>query len=217
MGKVMRLHRPLFYICLLFFLLFTASGAWSLSYFSVDLGLILLGNAEENSAPNPVILQGVGATFPVYQEGAFTVEIGGLFYGTQYQWVNDRASPADIERADNFFVLSFQIDGRMTYEWKISDQVDLGIEGGLSLAFRIPLFAWDNGEQYRQDMTVYFFEGRFIYPHGGGFVDWALTEGLELRFSLRTYIPIYNLLFSDGLAFWNGGMVQAIASLNFKL
>ncbi|MBN1799429.1 MAG: hypothetical protein JW822_12720 [Spirochaetales bacterium] len=200
------------------FLFAGAIGAWSQSYFSLNLGLIFLGNAEEDSAPNPVILQGIGATFPVYQIDAITIEIGGLFYGTQYQWANNRASPADIERADNFFVLSTQIDGRVTYEWRLSDQVGMGVGGGLSLVIRIPLFAYDNGEQYRSDMTSYFFEmARFLYPRGDFFVDWAIVEGLGLRFSIQALVPIYNLWSGEGVPFWDGGMIQGIVSLRFLL
>ncbi len=213
----MATHGPFFFAFLFLFLLFTTTGAWSLSYLGVDLGLIFLGNAEEHSAPNPVILQGLGVTFPVYQFDSLTIEVGGLFYGTQYQWLNDRASPADIERADNFFVLSVQIDGRVMYEWKVSDQVDLGVSGGLTFAFRIPVVAWDEGEKYRADMTAFFLEGRFIYPQAGVFVDWAIVEGLELRFSLRAFFPLYNLWSGEDMPFWDGGMAQGIVSMNFKL
>jgi hypothetical protein len=216
-GRFMITRVPLCFAFTLLFLLSGVSGAWSLSYLGVDLGLIFLGNAEEDSAPNPVILQGVGVTFPVYQLDALTIEVGGLFYGTQYQWLNNRASPADIERADNFYVLSVQIDGRVMYEWKVSDQVDLGVSGGLTLAIRVPLFAWDEGEKYREDMTAYFLEGRFIYPQAGGYVDWAILEGIELRFSLRVFFPLYNLWSDEGMPFWDGGMVQGIVSMNFKL
>jgi hypothetical protein len=204
--------------CFFFFLFAHLTSVWSLPYFSVDLGLIFLGNAEEYSAPNPVILQGLGATFPVYQIEDITIEVGGLFYGTQYQWTHDRASPADIERVDNFFVLAMQIDGRVSYKWQLSEQVDMGCGGGLSLVFRIPLFAYDNGEQYRSDMTVYFFDmARFLYPRGDFFVDWALVEGLELRFMVQALVPIYNLWSGESVPFWDGGMIQGIVSLRFLL
>ncbi len=205
-------------VFILLFLFLHAACVWSLPYFSVDLGLIFLGNSEEYSAPNPVILQGLGATFPVYQIDALTIEIGGLFYGTQYQWTDNRASPADIERANNFFVLAMQIDGRVAYEWQLSDQVGIGVAGGLSLVFRIPLFAFDNGEQYRSDMTAYFFDmARFLYPRADFFVDWGIVEGLELRFTVQALVPIYNLWIGEGLPFWDGGMIQGIVSLHFLL
>jgi hypothetical protein len=201
-----------------FFLITSTMGAWSLPYFGIDLGLIFLGNAEEDSAPNPVILQGLGVTFPIFQIDDIVIEVGGLFYGTQYQWTNNRASPADIERADNFFVLAVQIDGRVAYEWQLSEQIGMGFGGGLSLVFRIPLFAYDNGEQYRSDMTVYFFDmARFLYPRGDFFVDWAIVQGLELRFTVQALVPIYNLWSGEEVPIWDGGMIQGIVSLRFLL
>jgi hypothetical protein len=201
---------------ILIFLFFLSLPLWSLPYLGADLGLILLGNTEEESAPDPVIMQGLGVTFPVYQIEALTIEVSGLFYGTFYQWFNDRASPADIERADNLWVLTVQLDGKIAYAWPLGGGVDIGVVGGLSLAFRIPLFAYDNGEKYRKDMTAYFFDmARFLYPHLGSFLDWAIAEGLDLRFTIRCLLPIYDLW--SGEDFWNGLMIQGLMSLNFKL
>mgnify|MGYP000685403520 CR=1 FL=1 len=129
-----------------------ALPGYALPYLGADTGLLFIINAEEGGAPSPVILQGIGATFPWIEpepgiDGMFLTS-GVMFSGTWYQYLNDRAIPADVERADTVWVLLANFDLQFGYLFTLSEKLSLGTAVMTALMLPLPLFATDNGSQY---------------------------------------------------------------------
>src|SRR3972149_3957261 len=171
-------------ICVILFLI-TALDLWSLPFIGADTGLLFIVNTEEGGAPSPVILQGIGATFPLIADEGFYLDTSLLLYGASYQYLGNRAIPADIERSDTVWVLFVQLDLRTGFNAKLSDDLLFGATVGPALIFPFPLFATDNGAQYIDPMYSFFFLNlKFIYAETELFLRWAIARDRNLAFSI---------------------------------
>ena len=200
------------------FSLIAVLGAWSMPFLGADTGMLFMINGELAGAPSPVILQGLGVTLPLVQDDGFLLYAGVLFYGCQYQMYVGRAIPADNELADTIWTLLTQLDLRIGFPIKLSDNLTMGAMFGPALVLPVPLFAFDNGEAYRGTMFEYFYlRLKFLYVQGELFLRWAVADGIDLSFKLRGMYQIAAIWDEIGISRFNGMQIQALISLETKL
>lgn len=199
-------------------ILFFPVSVSAISYLGVETGLIFIFNSEEVSAPSPVILQGVGVTVPLMEEGGFLLETGILFYGTPYQYAGSRAAPADVERADTIWTLFTQLDIRAGYIFDLTSSLKAGGAVGLAFLLRFPLIPYDNGAQYQSQMFSYFFEyGRFILPEVQVFLKWAIVDNINLCFKIRAMITVANFWSPVAVPFWDHLFLEGLIAMEIAL
>ena len=193
----------------------------ALSYVSVEAGRMLLTNPGAEGDVNPWLLT-AGAAVPVVELGVFRLEIGTLFWGTQYEYVAaaDRMVPTQIETAHQVWVLGLWVSPLAGVHFGVAGgKLELGAAAGLSLNFRFPLFETDlqQGEPpasltqgYR-----YFWAGRFLFPETRLWIRWLAFDDLALSLSLTALYPMFHLW--DGGAFLDQFVFAVIAGFDIRL
>ena len=207
-------------ICITIFLLAAASSIWCLPYIGIDTGLLFLVNDEAAGAPNPVILQGLGATLPLINNNdeGFSLDASLLVFLCQYQWLNNRAIPADSERPDTIGVVFVQLDIRSGILMKLTKELTFGASLGPALVLPFPLFAYDNGAAYFNSMYTYFYTNlKFLYGEAELLLRWAILKELNLTFKLRAMYQLSALRDVLTVSRFNGMMFQGIISIEIRL
>ncbi|MBN1522918.1 MAG: hypothetical protein JW904_00435 [Spirochaetales bacterium] len=198
-----------------FLLLFVLSTTlcFSLRSLDVETGLVFHLSSESQSAPNPAIFQGFGVSMPFLEEEGFFIDAGILLYGGHYEYVNGRATPADMERADTIWTLMVQLDGRIGYTFRINDTLTFTSAFGPTVIGGIPIFAFDSGEAVRGDLFLFFYTNiRFLHFQGQLSLQWRLAEKFSLVFKVRGLYPVSAILeFLDYVPI-NGMKIQGIVA-----
>jgi hypothetical protein len=195
-----------------------AAQAWCMPFIGVDTGLLFIVNTEAAGAPSPVILQGLGITLPLVADEGFYLDTGLLFYGCQYQYVSERAIPADTERADTVWVLFAQLDLRAGFDVKLSQEVTFGGTLGPAIIFPFPLFAYDNGAAYRDSMYAFFYNNKkLFYAEAELFLRWGIVSGINLTLKTRGLYPLAALWDDASIPRYNGIIIEGIVSIEVHL
>jgi hypothetical protein len=181
-----------------------------------------------DSAPMP-ILPSLGGGVSYALSDLLALEATLDLYGTTYDYAYnlERAIPANDEFRSAFVIgalLGFQPVFRFR---PAGDKFTVRAYGGLGFDLRIVLRAYgiEDSEAHtnnnvnktghtvgeaRSDINSYFWgSGRFIFPFVGGGMDFPLTEGIELGFDLRAWVPVWRL--------WSGEDLPFIDSFRFGL
>ncbi|RPJ09192.1 MAG: hypothetical protein EHM28_02255 [Spirochaetaceae bacterium] len=199
-------------------LIFTGISAFAVPIIDAETGLLLLFINEDESAPSPVIMQGLGLSFPFFHGEGFFLDSGIFFTGTQYQYLNDRAFPADIERADTVWVFFIQLDARIGYTIPVSEVLSITLSVGPALLIRIPLFATDDGDQYMDEMSSFFYSSlRFLLAEAQAAFRWKLSKSVTVAFKLRVLYPADNIIELFERSLYNGLQIQGLISLEIPL
>jgi hypothetical protein len=207
-------------VCITIFLFFFASSVWCLPFIGVDTGLLFMINTEKEGAPNPVILQGLGATLPLINNNdeGFFLDAGMLIFLNQYQWYNKRAIPADSERSDTVEVVFVQLDLLSGILMKLTKELTFGASLGPALVFPFPLFAYDNGAVYINSMYTYFYSNvKFLYAETELLLRWAIMKELNLTFKIRAMYQLAALWDDPAVPRINGMTFQGIISIEIRL
>lgn len=195
---------------------FTLIGfnVFSIDYLSIDGGAIKMLNAEENSAPGP-LMPTFGVSFNILPvEKPLLLEAGLLFFGTGYQYINDRAVPAELEAANSLFVLGILLEARFGYLFTLTDMFKIGGTVGIASVFRFPVKAYDNGGENQGDAVAYFLP-RFLYPEVEVTFRWKLKEKIGLSLGVRCMLPIFHIWDGESLPFYDQMMFSAIVGVQF--
>lgn len=201
-------------IFIVIFLMFTSLCVYAIDYVSVDGGVFLMLNADEDSAPHP-FMPTIGASFNIIpDEKPLLLETGMLLFGTQYIWSGDRAVPAEIEAANSILMLGIILEIRVGYLFTLSDKFKIGLTGGLANVFRFPLKAYDNGDRYLGDVLS-FLMARFLYHEFEVTFRWKLKDKLGLSFGIRYLLPLFHIWDGEDLPFYDQMMFQTIIGLQF--
>lgn len=213
----MQKFKKLFFIIILLLLGIPLTG---LPYICIDAGIPLLFNSEENSAPNPVILQGLGVTVPVLSFEIVFLETSILLFGTQYQYADDRAAPADWERANTLWVLESVMDLRMGANIDLGNSWEVGLSAGPAFFLRFPLFAFDRTmeeeliPEYQESMFAYFFgNGRFFMSSIEAAFRWQLYDNIKLCFKLRNNLPLFHIWDGEAVPFWDQMIIKGLIGI----
>ncbi|MCL1813996.1 MAG: hypothetical protein FWG29_10830 [Treponema sp.] len=188
-----------------------------------------------SSAPMPILPSlGGAAAYPF--SDLFDIEVSLDLYGNTYDYdvILDRVVPANDEFRSAFvmgFVLGFQ--PVFSFNPK-GDKFTIRVYGGLAFDLRIvfPAYGIEDSEshtndknphtglnigQARQKIASYFWgSGRFILPFLGGGMDFPITEGLDLGFDLRIWMPVWRIWSGEDLPFVEGFRIGIGFRLGFK-
>lgn len=207
-------------LILFLIIIFLSIPLGSIPYICIDAGIPLLFNSEEHSAPNPVILQGLGVSVPILSFDIVFLETSILLFGTQYQYADDRAAPADWERADTLWVLEPVIDLRMGANIDLGNKWEVGLSAGPALFLRFPLFAFDPTmeeeliPEYQESMFAYFFgNGRFFMFSMEAAFRWQLYENIKLCFKLRNNLPLFHIWDEEEVPFWDQMIIKGLVGI----
>ncbi len=204
------------FLCLI--LLILPLAAWSISFIGVDTGLLFIITTEAAGAPNPVILQGIGMTLPLVEAPMFFLDVGLLFSGCQYMYLNNRAIPADNELANTIWTLFPQLEILVGIPIKFSDSVSMGVGLGPAFVFPLPLFAADSGDAYRSSMFDFFYgKLRLFYGEFELFLRIAIVKGADLRLKVRGLYALSTLWDDPAVNRWNGLQIQGLVSIEAHL
>jgi hypothetical protein len=199
-------------------ILLTGMSAFAGPVIDAETGLLLLFTTEEDSAPSPVVLQGLGLSYPFFNGDGFFLDAGLFFSGTQYQYLNNRAYPADIERADTVWVFFAQLDARIGYTLPVSDKFAITVSAGPMLLVRIPVFAVDNGQQYMDDMLAFFYSNlRFLYAEGQLAFRWKINNTIAVSFKLRALFAATSIVEILQHSLFNNFQIQGIVGIEIPL
>ncbi len=200
-------------ILIIFFLLI-GFNVFSIDYISIDGGAMLMFNAEENSAPNS-LMPTIGASFNILPvEKPLLLEVGILFFGTQYVWNGDRAMPAEIEAANSLLVLGILLEARFGYLFTLTDKFKIGGTVGLATVFRLPIIAYDNGGDNQGDTASYLLS-RFLYPEVELTFRWKLVDKIGLSLGIKYLLPFFHVWDGESLPFYDQMMLSAIVGVQF--
>ncbi len=193
------------------FILVILSVAIPLSAFNTmeaRFGLLWMGNAEEESAPSPLITT-AGAAIPFALPGKFGFQADVDLFGQPYLLSEGgRAVPAEIEYRE-VLVLGMMLNPAFTFDLLSQEKISLAAVASPSFILRIPTIAWDEGGDNRGDIAGYLFgSGRFFFPAVGISGIWNHFPRIPLTFRLMTFFPIFHLWDGEGLPLYDQLMVQ---------
>jgi len=187
-----------------------------LSWLGADAGLSLMLNAEEASAPSPLLLV-LGLSMPIRQvDDSFYWEARYLFFTTHYGYADGKAFPVEVEAADSLWTLALDAESALGWRFDLGDKVRMG--GGLCLAalFRCPLFAVGAGADFRAD-AFRCLMARFLYTGLEVCLDWRAQERMALVFSLRGLYPLFLAWEKGDVEYWDQLILGGTVSLRFAL
>ncbi|MQY76699.1 MAG: hypothetical protein GH155_03630 [Spirochaeta sp.] len=206
-------YKNLFFLSLFLFLPLCLTPA--LDSYTVEGGLQFLINSDQDSAPSP-LMPTLGFSRPFWKRGIFTLDGGALFFGTYYQYQNDRALPAEIEHRD-FLVLASLVDARIGPEFIINNRLKAGGGLGLALFIRLPIPLFDDIKDDFTPLLGYFYAGRFVYPETEIYTAWKLNDKLELKTSIRVLFPIFHLWDGEELPFVDQMLISGLIGIRYTL
>jgi hypothetical protein len=128
--------------------------------------------------------------------------------GLNYRYEDDRAVLAEVEAADNFWVLGLIGDLRFGRLWAIGKTVEAGGFAGLALFLRVPLIPHDDAAE-DWGATAAFLVARSLFPELAASVRWQVVDRWALVFDLRLWYPAHNL--------WDAGKPSALDHLTTGL
>jgi len=187
----------------------------ALDSYTVEGGLQLLINSDQDSAPSP-LMPTIGFSRPFWQRGIFTLNGGALFFGTFYQYQNNRALPAELEHRD-FLVLASLVDARIGPEFIITNRLKAGAGLGLALFIRLPIPLFDDIKDDFAPLAGYFYAGRFAYPETELYAAWKLNDKFELKTSIRALFPIFHLWDGEDLPFVDQMLISGLIGIRYTL
>jgi hypothetical protein len=198
----------------LIFLITVCMSVSAIDFVSADGGVILMLNADENSAPHP-FMPALGASFNILPDDKpLLLEAGMLLFGTQYMWSDERAAPAEIEAANSMLTLGIILEVRVGYIFTLSELFRIGVTGGLASVFRFPIKAYDNGSENQGDVLGYLM-ARFLYPEIEATFRWRLREKLGLSLGVRYMFPIFHIWDDEDLPIYDQMMFSLILGVQF--
>ena len=179
------------------------------------------------SAPMPILPSlGGGAAYPL--SDLLALEVSLDLYGTTYDYDYglQRAVPANDEFR-SAFIMGLILGLQPVFRFRpMGDKFTIRAYGGLGFDFRIPFPASGikDGEAHtnntgytghtvgeaRSSISSYFWgSGRFIFPFIGGGMDFPLTDGVQLGFDLRAWLPVWRI--------WSGENLPIVEGFRFAL
>ena len=190
----------------LFALVFAHGGDLrALESLTVHSGLLLIVSSEDPGPPNPLVPPfGVWTTVGLPAPPGFLWEAGIMGMGLNYRYEDDRAVLAEVEAADNFWVLGLLTDLRFGRLWRIADRLEAGGSAGLALFLRIPAIPHDNAADDWAAVAT-FLLARSLFPELAASLRWQVVERWALVFDLRLMYPAHNL--------WDAGKPSAMDHL----
>ena len=203
-------------------------------------GLLWIGNAGEDAAPNPLTTIS-GVSFPIRINDFFLFEPEARFFGYYYGMEYGRAVPVEKEFADWTFVIGMLLEPRAVFDFGVHPSLHIGGYAATALLARIPTRRWGNvnvgsiaGYQYQKM--------RFLYPEVGAYLDWrvplklasseadAVNEGefgdtggeppfrLQFLVDISVYFPLFHAWDGEtAIPFYDQMMVSGTVGLRFFL
>ena len=147
------------------------------------------------TAPSPISFSlGLGYSFSLNKDLAINPELG--FWSLYYLYLNDRASPAAVEKRD-VQALHFLLDIPLLY--KISTENNVFSFGlGIALLSRVAFATavLPENEEYKVGKINDFFwsDFRYLYPEATITWDWVLENGSSFGLSFKAYYPVANFI-----------------------
>jgi hypothetical protein len=182
------------------------------------------------------ILPSLGGTASYSLNDLLALEVSLDLYGNTYDYDVrlERVIPANDEFR-SAFVIGFLLGFQPVFRFRpMGDKFTIRAYGGLGFDLRIILRAYgikdDEGHtnnqnphtgltvgEARKEITSYFWgSGRFVFPFIGGGMDFPITEGLDLGFDLRIWIPVWRIWSGESLPFIEGFRFGVGFRLGFK-
>jgi hypothetical protein len=186
---------------LLLIVFFTASytvSLFSLTWETADLTMSFnwqynaqIGSEPEGKYPS-VVKFTIGSSAFADWDG----ERGGLFFypAGWFSWnIEDvykgTARPCPEEAADSMKVLGLMADAPFGYAFKAGSW-DLGLQGGLSLYFRFPLWTAQEGTAEPAELwKAYYGKAEFLYFNFSFWASFPVAEKIDFLFGIRYYQP----------------------------
>jgi hypothetical protein len=170
------------------------------------------GNA---SGPMPIMPSlGGSASYPV--SDLLTLELSLDIYAHDYDYDYDlnRAVPADQEFRTSFIIGNI-VGLQPVFRFRPwGENTTIRAYGGLSFDLRICLPAFDVKGNHQsgkplteasEDIFSYMWGGgRWIFPHIGGGMDFAVLESMTLGFDVRLWFPVWRIWTGEDLPFVEG-------------
>jgi hypothetical protein len=209
----------------LFLAAFSLAAQVKVESFDVRGGVCFVGNAEENSAPSPLV-NTAGIALPIRFTSFFSIAPELDFYLIPYGKPTgvDRPVPVEIEQRDRIQVLTLLFDPAFVFSGNVTDDVALGGSIHPGFFFRIPTLAYDDGDLIRDEMTEYFYSyGRFFSPGVGVFVNWRIYDNFGFSFRTRVFFPLSHAFDKDetgtdlSIPFYDNLIVSATVGFRFLL
>jgi len=161
-------------------------------------------------APSPVMTTLGGSAIFSFAQGFFlTLEPGLDLFWTNYENLDGRAVPAEIERGagNNIFILGFLLDIPLTATVRFGPSLGETIANRFAVAFSLgPSFVFRAGFKYDNTIAVQelmaanqkavlsylWAQGRWFYPAAGIRFEYALQERFTFQVGVREFLPVFN-------------------------
>ena len=200
------------------FILFAGSFISALNFES-RFGLIYYGYTGESRYTSSPVKSFMGISIPFKLNSRIDFRPGLELFYFDYVWdqTEGRAVPAAIETADRICVFHFLLDPAFTVNFNPAEYIFLGVGGGPSFLLRLPMFASDGGDVYRDELVSYLYSsGRFVYTAAGGFFRWQFSENSSLNLRLWTHLPVFHFWDGSDQPFLDQMLIEAGAGFLFS-
>jgi hypothetical protein len=202
----------------MFLLITTLScGAIAFEYFSIEGGIILIGNSDTSSAPSPLV-PAFGASLPLFIEGTgFYILPRLLFAGVDFLLSGTRPAPAEIENGEQLVLFSI-IDALAGYRFYVSGPIELGFLAGISVIARLPI-AYNDTFASESGVYLSYFYGnmRFVYPDTELSLKWNATQTVGVIFSIKALWPAFHLWDGESLPIYDQFYVAGLIGLSVEI
>jgi hypothetical protein len=169
----------------------------------------MIVSSEDPGPPNPLVPTiGAWTTVGLPAPPGFFWETGVMGIGLNYRYEDDRAVLAEVEAADNFWVLGLLGDLRFGRLWRIGERLEAGGSAGLVLFLRIPAIPHDDAADDWGAVATFLLV-RSLFPELAASLRWQVVERWALVFDLRVMYPAHNL--------WDAGKPSAVDHLTTAL
>jgi hypothetical protein len=194
-------------------------AARALDRLTVHSGLLHITNGEEDGAPSALVPPlGAWTPVPLRWLPGLSWEAGVMMMGLTYTWdsESERGVPVEVEHANTFWVLGLAGDLRAVYQWRLRDNLELGITGGLLVLMRVPVIPYDDAASDWGSLAT-FFAMRSVFPEVGGGLRWQALGTTAVVVQLRALYPLHNLWDADTPSALDHFTAGLIVGLDFDL
>lgn len=190
----------------------------SLEGVEIQVGGSWYGNAEENQdTPSPLTLSG-GISLPLRLSSIlfFYPEVLVSSGNFRFNQSSRRVVPASIETYNRTSVLQLLINPAVVIGKSVNRKHFIGGSISPSAIIRIPLEAFDRGDEYMQTLKDHFYDPWNILHLSAGIVyRWEISNSIGVGTSLIGHYPMKHLWDLEELPFWNHLTILASFRLSF--
>lgn len=205
-----------------------AGHAWTVAGIDVRGGVTWIGNGYREY-PDGTTVQGsdvsplrpfLGAGVPLQLSPTLVFTPALDLFRQEYLAVQDgKVVPTQIETGsaagDLAATLGIVLSLPLSYEWRPAERFTLGVGGGPTLVFRLPLGPIDGSDA--SPLWDYFFSDlRFLYPEAQFLLRYAASERIEVGGLLRVLWPVAPIITDYDVPLWDEMKIALMATVRFR-